>query len=468
VRMRTLCVGGLVCLVCGCVSPRRTVERAFAVADDIVRRTAEQDESLSSEPRPVTNVTDLVQGIVSRDVDFRRHVSAIAAKGVDVHQAASARWPRLGVGGDVEYPADDEDTDPQDWTSAGLRVRYDIMSALFAGDARWAAELAVAREAQRARAYAAGVGFGALQRVLHLKSMAMRGRVAGEALAFAREGVERARIASTEMQVAEWEERVHRWALQERRFKADIADGWSELESACGRPLDREAVTRQAADLCPTGGLSRTELAEIWIERPDVQAAKLAYCLAELGVVDAKRHGWPRFSASLGLGTFYLDADNDSVPVLPSVSMSLPLLDMGDTRRRVSKARIEADLAERLLHDTVHRLSQERARAAAVHQDARKAAEDAAQRLQGIDERGRRLAVAVAEGSADRDAVLRLAIRRCEALIELGEAQARVRAAAVREEQRAGVLYADWMRPGVERALRDALPKPMLDTGMRP
>ena len=281
------------------------------------------------------------------------------AQSLSIEQARSLRWPRLSVRVSAEGPVDASGDDAV--VFGGVFIHYNLLDALLAGDAVTAESMRAQQLLLRRQSVTRRLARQLLLLVAELDAASTEAALSQQALDIAdralakleeegaSEGLLRGEARGWKddrfrLAEAAWEAQW-RWDLAAFRFAHMIGAGPGRVPELA----DGESYLPKPSGFREMKAVDREEFLRLWETREDLQAEQINLLLNEIEILNAKRSRWPQPRLSLGIGNVQLITANDTAALVPRLSLSFPLVDMGDTRRRVEKARARRDQAAAIL-----------------------------------------------------------------------------------------------------------------------
>jgi outer membrane protein TolC len=340
---------------------------------------------------PVFTFSQACERAAKFDKDVAGALADAARLQIDLKQAQSLVWPRLDVRTYLQVPLSGANIEGLRLFNGGLFLRYDFEKFLFAGDA---SAIARARIEEKRENLALG-----LQHLSHDLFLLLADRETLRTEVALRRGMQTQasdtleRVHLLERAGKIKPERTFEYQFQSEtstRLYREAVRRFAEIDRVLGSRLliddSREIVVTGFTDLlasmdglAPPTQLDETFFSALWARRHDARVAEAELFLKEMAVVDARRKRIPALTASFGLGSLALSSTFNQAPLALQLGASMPLLDFGDVKREVDKARIESDLAKRNITLLFLRMRSDVANASAALADAiaaRKTTED--------------------------------------------------------------------------------------------
>lgn len=287
------------------------------------------------------------------DVKLVELLAGLEKSKINVESAASNIWPRLDMRLKAELATADSDGDSVEPTG-GIFIRYDIVKALTSGDEKAIREayvlkdivnikLAVNRLAQKLYTQMARISSAefTLQKRKEILDMTRK------TLALAHIYGEQKRIKSEI--IWQWEANVDRQnvnvlqAEQELLVAERTFNGFLGLSGATKIAIsDKEPLLGE--DLIVDHALPSAST--IWSQHGQARLAEINAIAAEANLKLAKISGWPQVTADFGVGSIPLSTQSDTSDSVVTLSVQMPLIDMGDHRRKVAEAAITLDFVK--------------------------------------------------------------------------------------------------------------------------
>lgn len=161
-------------------------------------------------------------------------------------------------------------------------------------------------------------------------------------------------------------ETVWRWEGNVDQRKVDVLQAEQELliaertfNSSLGLPgateisiSDEDEVMKERVMVNDTLPSAST----IWSKHGKARLAEINYIAAEANLKQARVSGWPKVTADLGIGSIPITAEDDTSDSVVTLSLQVPLIDMGDHRRKMEEAAINLDVVKTGLKKVAERL----------------------------------------------------------------------------------------------------------------
>lgn len=331
----------------------------YRQVEDEVRAAARSADGLAGAPltglanhAPLTATTVLAE-VVRHDQRCRlaRHDIELAA--LQMGDARMQPWPRLFADGLVEMPI--KDGQAHTHTSGGLYLRLDVVRAFFYRNAVTVADVtqAAAREKLRWASVRAAADFLGTATRLDA-ALRVQARQESTAALAVQSCADAERFYRTGQIAAErwygWQNRVAQQGMARQQSAGKVARLRAELRRAYrggGEESALRAVVSGFMERLTALTPGSDDEAAVVAEMPAVLEAKMAWFLAEMTVFDTRLKRLPSVSLDLGGGSIPVrgDEDHEEGHLVPSLGISLPLIDMGDIGRGVARARLRADQA---------------------------------------------------------------------------------------------------------------------------
>jgi outer membrane protein TolC len=291
--------------------------------------------------------------VVRRDHGYRLAVGDRQLAAVQLTEAKRQVLPRLIGQGLLEVPIRESGTDT--FLSGGLYLQFDLMRAFFSRNAITVAEITQETKRNKCRASAATACLTFFNTVTRLEGVlrAMAHSRAAEAHATQAAAEAETMFKSGRAPVDRWQAWTWRRedkTLEQQRLAARLQKAQLELAQCCGVTNHEmllqleETFLKRLTTPGETGGINLAEKLE---KAPRVDAAKLELFLAEVQVLEARLKRLPTIAVGLNYGQIPVEGDQYQIEegIVPTLSMSMPILDMGDISRAIQRARIRAKQA---------------------------------------------------------------------------------------------------------------------------
>jgi outer membrane protein TolC len=360
---------GLAALSSGCASTERARARIGATIDAIVQRSLPQprDAPRESPLPPPRTLAAAIERVCGFDVNLAEEEAEVAKAQLAVDQARSSAWPRVSIEASTEVPLGRSVEDVSSTVSAGVFVKYDLLKALFSGDAATLERLRLHRAEEQREHASKDLVLRLLEGLSELESARCEAARSGEAAALTARaaaysqrlrGTGKLPAASADHWQAERAAEEIRWhQAQQREVSAE-----RRLWTLTGIEEWSPALTGEAIEAVEGAPVPRDELERrplvlgAWKSRNDLQAAADDVYISGLEVEAARIKRYPRFFAALGLGNVLLRSRDITAPVVPFVGVTMPLFDKGDVSRVIALAELGHHQAQARLERRIRSL----------------------------------------------------------------------------------------------------------------
>ena len=299
---------------------------------------------------------EAIQRAVAISSELRNSEYALALAELDVEQAKSEIWPRLSIDGFYEIPLDD-DSSAENSFDGGIRISYDLTKALFRRDLMTAASVKRQMALTQARFIYSQLYARTLNQVAELNVLKSKIQVLNhtlEALYKEKEAIQsvagiKGWPTSGNLQLdAEIRnhERLKRVALSRSRYLSQDLKQTLAVESENELMItDIDNVLSALTSRYSVQESFSNQLSQALQQRPDIRLAVLDIMLSVLNLRKAEIERWPRIGMSLGYGDYDLRTSEEDVDAVGTISVSIPVFDFGDIRRKHQAAWINEQRA---------------------------------------------------------------------------------------------------------------------------
>jgi len=274
---------------------------------------------------------------------------------VDKKQAKSFRWPRVFAELSLEVPIGNGEDDTDTKTSAGFFLKYDLLKAFFAGESASVETVKREQVKQKIIMRLKALYCKMLRLVAEIEYHRKEIKIYSRAIKIMMAAI-RQMTAAEELQyhthekIKEWELKLKNVKRKHLRAENAYESNMTLLRQMIGENPCADIIVGDDHIVLPNragiGPNDKTEIwdsvARAWHQRTDVRVMEIDLLLAEAAIEWAKRKRLPRLWASFGLGRIILSS-GDEAPLVTQLGMSLPIWDMGDTKRDQKKARFHRD-----------------------------------------------------------------------------------------------------------------------------
>lgn len=305
---------------------------------------------------------------VARNSEIRHYMLTHDKTLIDGQQAKSLAWPRVFLDFSGEQPIGTDISSEDAVISYGLFLRYDIIEAFF-----YQEEVAINKVKQNQNLHKKTqiikkIYITLLGLLTEIEFNSRKKDLLTNAFAITEKALERS--VEIGLNTSGALENNQKLQASARRFKRQLKENQFVLKRLNEKlnhilgirygstviVLDQKDHFPQSLELTSPESISARQIKQIWNQRSDIQIAKNNLFLAQMGILKAKRARLPRISASLGLGDLYLDSKNDRATIVPGINVSLPLFDVGDSKRLIGKAQKNRDIAKTTLLSNIRRI----------------------------------------------------------------------------------------------------------------
>lgn len=280
-----------------------------------------------------------------------------AQDSIEVEQAQSEFWPRFTAEATVEYPIGEAFDSSRNLTG-GIFVRYDLMQAFFSDDIA-AVRLAEGKKTtERINQLTKEIYYDLLSTLARIEYFDSSVLQAESAFAVAKDAQERMASIGTkrfgtpddalrlEQEVSAWKTRLTELRGRRLLTKNELLRTLKVQPSTSLEVTDYGAFFPSPQKVLKTEPTDREHFIRAWHQRNDVRMAELDLFVSEMNIIAAKRKRLPHVTASIGVGHINLETEDENAALVPSFGISMPILDMGDSRRCISKAEVSRKIAE--------------------------------------------------------------------------------------------------------------------------
>ncbi len=287
------------------------------------------------------------------DVSIVELLAGIEKAKIDVDSAASNIWPRLNLQLKTELSLGNSTRDDV-VSTGGVHVQYDFIKALMAGDEQAVREAFVLKDIVTIKLSINKLAqklYGQLTRVLLAQFKLKKRR---EILDFTQKGSQLAQIYGEQKRVASetvwrWQGNLDQQKVEQMRAEQELLIAKRAFNGLLGLPgatkiriSDEDELMGKTLILDPR----LPSASQIWTQHGQARLVEINTIAAEANLKQAKISGWPKVTANFGLGSIPITTENETSDSVVSFSLQVPLIDMGDHRRKVAQAQINLDLVK--------------------------------------------------------------------------------------------------------------------------
>lgn len=282
---------------------------------------------------------------------------------IHVESAASNIWPRLQLQLKSEMSAGDSNSDSV-VSTGGVYIRYDFIKALTSGDEKAIRKAYVLKDIVNIKLAINRLAKKLYKQLAKVSSARLKLEKRKEALEIAQNAMRLAHVYGDQKRVSS--ETVWQWEGITDQHKASVLLAEQELliaqrsfNALLGVPgAARITMTDQEEVLTNDFviDLAMPSASTIWFRHGQARLAEIKYMAAEANLKQAKIAGWPKLTADFGLGSIPITNEVETSNSVVTLSLQVPLIDMGDQRRKVEEATITLDLVKTGLQKTAEML----------------------------------------------------------------------------------------------------------------
>jgi len=350
----------LVCLLLSGCAARMSQNVQGYVGSTISRETAPATGQASGSAKlaepAIFTFNQACERAAENDHDVASAVADAARSQIDVAQAHSRLWPRLDLRGYFQHPIGGN-TEGVPNFSGGVFFRYDLMQAIFSGDATAVARAKVAQGRENVQMtidrLSRDLFFKLADREAQRSEVAQRRQILNqnsEALERARQLGHLGRIKTEriiEFQT-QYDNSSRLYQNATRKLAEINREICNQMLTDCAQEVvitDLPELIARMDALVPESKPDAQFVHDVWNHRHDSKQAEDDLFVKEMAVIDERRKRLPTVSPAFGLGSMNLNSSLNQSPAVIQLGASMPLIDFGDIKRAISKASIERDLA---------------------------------------------------------------------------------------------------------------------------
>lgn len=291
------------------------------------------------------------------DEEVQAFLAEMIKAKIDVTDALSHRWPRLDLRAQAEIP-DGTKNDKVDEFTGGAYFKYDILKAVAVGDEHALRQALVSREFEKLKIVLNGLLKKILHQLTQISFLEYKIERRADTLSKAKKAYEIAKIYTENSEsngtlLQSWKSKIDTLSLDLKKSEQELQAVKYTLAHMMGLMHATEfELTDQREVLSLYSSMSEAVPApsEIWSRHSEARMAEAEYIASEVNVKLAQIEGWPRLQTTLGLGNVPFASSGETAETLFKLSIEYPLVDLGDTDRKVKKAEISRDLAKSRLN----------------------------------------------------------------------------------------------------------------------
>ena len=322
------------------------------------------------------NVIELYLGeaflmAVRKNVDVNADQISYNQALIDVQQAESQIWPRVSLDFRTEIPLDKDHIDESKWNGGGLFFKYDLMKALLYKDNVYIMSVKQMQMKEKKIATLTRLYFEMLQLCYNLEFHRRMAALLEKEQTTIRRAFDR--LPAHKPYDNRQQELSDYWTTKDQELNLKIMENRLRLEFSLdtlrqfiGQFGTEELIITDLDKYLPVIQNERSCFAEYrsfieeaWNKRSEVSVAEKDLYLAEMAIIAAKYDRLPGLKASLGLGNIPLTNQDVNSDILLEFGISMPLIDMGDIKRKVQKAINHRDLTKLKLTALARRIRTE-------------------------------------------------------------------------------------------------------------
>lgn len=317
-------------------------------------RRGQKDDSRSEEPKQHNlSVQEAVILAARNDEEVLAFLSEMRKAKIDVTDALSHRWPRLDLRAQAEIPTGGAKDNIDEFTG-GAYFKYDILKAVAVGDEHALRQALVSMEFEKLKIVLNGLMKKVLHQLTQISFLQYKVERRTDTLDKAKSAYAIAKIYAQNSDTSgallqSWKTKIDTLSLDLKKSQQELMAAQITLAHIMGLMnaagitfTDKQEVLGRYLSMADTVPAP----SEIWSKHSEARIAEAEYIASEVNVKLAQIEGWPRLQTTLGLGNVPLASSGETTETLFKLSLEYPLIDLGDTDRKVKKAEITRDLAQ--------------------------------------------------------------------------------------------------------------------------
>ena len=290
---------------------------------------------------------------------------------LDLKQAKSMLFPRVHLQVFNETYQSSDDKKIKSNFDAGLSLQYNLLNLLLQRDAISMEKASAQKSLYQGRMEVQNIYSRLLKCLLEIAYNRKDMELKEQALKYAKAGLSISEQWAKEGRVQpgtawKWSSDVQQAQEEYESAESRLALSLRSLKYMLGRANARDIEIPDAENFMPgtetfrSGEINTAEaITDAWNHRYEVKTAELDLFLAEMNVLKAKMNWLSFFRVNLGFGRFFIYRNDERANVTLNTALSLPLLDLGDSKRLKKKAVIDRDMARVRITNLARKLSRE-------------------------------------------------------------------------------------------------------------
>jgi hypothetical protein len=348
------------CTLSGCQAKQQyqdqltTYSSAFLSQLDEKYQRGQKDASQSDEAKQHNlSVQQALILAAKNDEEVLAFLAEMRKAKIDVTDALSHRWPRLDLRAQAEIPTGGTHDNIDEFTG-GAYFKYDILKAVAVGDEHALRQALVSREFEKLKIVLNGLMKKVLHQLTQISFLQYKIERRTDTLNKAKSAYAIAKIYTQNSEtngtlLQTWKSKIDTLSFDLKKSQQELQAAQITLAHMMGLMNAQDiTLTDRQEILAPYSSMADTIPApsEIWSKHSEARIAEAEYIASEVNVKLAQIEGWPRLQTTLGLGNVPFASSGETTETLFKLSVEYPLLDLGDTSRKVKKAEITRDLAQ--------------------------------------------------------------------------------------------------------------------------
>ncbi len=428
---------------------------------DLDKKVASQSPSAEEFAEKVTlTFAEACQKAAFADQQILSTLSELQKSSIDVDDAETHRLPRLSARVEAELPLNEHYDDDFELTG-GLYFKYDIWKAVAQPDEVALRRSLVEKNLAQLHLHLNRIVGEVSKHLATLSLLDYQILKKSEALENAQKGFDIVELYAKQnrvkpLELSIWKKEIYTIYGELNQTEQKKREEYDSFLSLLGVPPNQiitisgseemMAKILEVPDKLPTPS-------EIWAIHSEARLAEVQYIAAEVLVKLTEMERYPKFDASLGIGSIPLTGNDEQASSLFQLSMSLPLWDAGDQQRKIAKAQIDRDAVKDRMQLKVLSLWRKAKRAKLLYGGAleyeknlNNISKDSSEFYQGREK-------LMEEKRLDRLEILRDRIDLTHSAILKKEAEIKIREAAANYRFAAGYDIIDNIIPSLQRDL---------------
>ena len=343
------------CFGCGNVQYKENAHRyAESILVDLDKKiNSELPTEAKANDHLIISFQEMCQRAASADTNILATLSEMKKTRVDEVEATTRRWPRLNMQVDAELPLNNKFSDDFDLTG-GLYFKYDILKAVAQPDEKALRHVLLEKNIEQLRLQLNGILGDILHNLTSLSLLDFKIERKTATLASVQKGYTLAEIYTEQnrlkgLELLTWREKLYSLAWDLEMLEQSKKETQNKLLALLGDTSIKKLTVSETEEVISKVLQLPDNLpppSQIWQDHSEARLAEVEYIASEVMLQLAEMEKYPKFNASLGVGSIPLSGNDQQADSLFVFSVTMPLWDAGDQGRKVAKAQVDRNHAK--------------------------------------------------------------------------------------------------------------------------